>query len=59
MEKLRISRPIPGIAVSGFIQPEDMERSKEAGFFEHLAKPLDLGRLRMVMQQAVSMKLAS
>ena len=29
------------IAVSGYGQPEDLRRSKEAGFDHHLVKPVD------------------
>jgi signal transduction histidine kinase/ActR/RegA family two-component response regulator len=54
MEKLQMIRPMPGIAVSGFIQPEDAERSKEAGFCDHLGKPLDLSRLRAAIEQATN-----
>ena len=33
------------IAVSGYGQPEDLRRSKEAGFDQHLVKPVDYGAL--------------
>ena len=36
---------LPGIALSGYGQEEDVRRSKEAGFAEHLTKPVDLQRL--------------
>ena len=29
------------IAVSGYGQPEDLRRSREAGFDQHLVKPID------------------
>jgi CheY-like chemotaxis protein len=34
------------IAVSGYGQPEDLRRSKEAGFDHHLVKPIDYEILR-------------
>lgn len=34
------------IALSGFGQPDDLERSKQAGFLAHLTKPIELARLR-------------
>lgn len=34
-------RDVVIIAISGYGQPEDMRRSKEAGFDQHLVKPLD------------------
>ncbi|HET7754820.1 MAG TPA: ATP-binding protein [Anaeromyxobacteraceae bacterium] len=36
---------VPLIALSGYAQPDDIERSKEAGFDLHLAKPPDLDAL--------------
>ncbi len=33
-------RSIPAIALSGYGTPADVERSKAAGFAEHLTKPL-------------------
>ena len=33
------------IAVSGYGQPEDLRRSKEAGFDHHLVKPVDYSTL--------------
>lgn len=33
------------IAVSGYTQPEDRERSKRAGFAHHLGKPVDVATL--------------
>ncbi|MEI8197780.1 MAG: ATP-binding protein, partial [Phycisphaerae bacterium] len=44
---------IPAVAVSGFGGQADIERSRNAGFSEHLVKPIDLGvlarRLRELM----------
>ncbi len=36
---------IPGIAMSGFGMEEDLRRSREAGFSEHLVKPIDVAQL--------------
>ncbi|HYN41158.1 MAG TPA: response regulator, partial [Thermoanaerobaculia bacterium] len=33
------------VALSGWVQPEDLVRSREAGFDHHLAKPVDVGTL--------------
>jgi len=33
------------IALSGYAQPEDQERARNAGFETHIAKPPDLGAL--------------
>ncbi|MGC4118005.1 MAG: PAS domain-containing protein [Myxococcales bacterium] len=40
------------VALSGYAQPEDLERSRAAGFFRHLAKPPDLGLLERTLQEA-------
>jgi CheY-like chemotaxis protein len=41
MRRAREIRPISGIAMSGFGMEEDIARSREAGFAEHLVKPVD------------------
>ena len=40
MRWIRAARPIAGIAVSGFGAEEDLRMSREAGFAEHLTKPI-------------------
>ena len=37
------------IAVSGYGQARDRERSREAGFDAHLTKPVDIARLRQLV----------
>jgi CheY-like chemotaxis protein len=37
------------VALSGYVQPEDRERSREAGFDAHLPKPLDLAALNAAL----------
>jgi CheY-like chemotaxis protein len=38
------------IAVTGYGQPADQERSKAAGFAYHLVKPIDPGELRQILR---------
>ncbi|MDB6138566.1 MAG: domain S-box, partial [Verrucomicrobiaceae bacterium] len=38
-------KDIQGVAVSGFGMDEDIARSKQAGFTEHLTKPIDFSML--------------
>jgi len=45
MRRLRESQFVRGIAMSGFGTQDDVRRSKEAGYDEHLVKPVDVGRL--------------
>jgi CheY-like chemotaxis protein len=45
-------RTTPLIALSGYTQAEDIERSREAGFTHHLAKPADWKRLEAIIASA-------
>jgi signal transduction histidine kinase/CheY-like chemotaxis protein len=45
MRAIRARRVVPGIAMSGYGMDEDIRRSREAGFTEHLVKPLDVPQL--------------
>jgi two-component system CheB/CheR fusion protein len=40
------------VALSGYGQPEDLRRSREAGFDAHLVKPVDFARVAQVLAQA-------
>jgi two-component system CheB/CheR fusion protein len=42
MRRAREIRPIRGIAMSGYGMEEDVVKSREAGFAEHLVKPVDV-----------------
>jgi signal transduction histidine kinase/CheY-like chemotaxis protein len=44
---------IPALAVSGFGMEEDLRLSREAGFTEHLVKPVDLNKLRAAIERAI------
>jgi CheY-like chemotaxis protein len=48
------TRPIAGIALSGFGMPEDVERSYAAGFHEHLIKPVDFALLRKALARVAA-----
>jgi PAS domain S-box-containing protein len=45
MRRVRAIRPIPGIAMSGFGMEDDIARSRDAGFSEHLVKPVDVAQV--------------
>lgn len=45
---------LPGIAVSGFGAPEDIELSLEAGFAMHLTKPIESSRLESAIHKVVA-----
>jgi CheY-like chemotaxis protein len=54
MRELGARGPMPGIAVSGFGGEEDRRQSREAGFVDHLIKPVDLNRLEAAIHRATS-----
>jgi CheY-like chemotaxis protein len=49
MRHVAAARLIPSIAVSALSTDEDVERSLAAGFLAHMAKPIDLVSLRMLI----------
>lgn len=52
MRELRESHGLRGIAVSGYGMEEDLRRSREAGFLEHLIKPVDPAKLKAAIARA-------
>ncbi len=44
-------RRLPAIALSAFARTEDRQRAIEAGFDEHLAKPVDPRRLMALVSR--------
>ncbi len=48
---LHAKRPVKAIALSGFGMEGDIQKSKEAGFSEHLTKPVTFRKLQEVIQQ--------
>jgi PAS domain S-box-containing protein len=54
MRELTARRPIRGIALSGFGMEDDIRKSFEAGFREHLIKPVNLQKLQAVIQRVMA-----
>ncbi|RYD85544.1 MAG: PAS domain-containing hybrid sensor histidine kinase/response regulator [Verrucomicrobiaceae bacterium] len=54
MHFLHEFHPVPGIAMSGFGMQEDVKKSREAGFAEHLVKPVDPDCLKKAIEQVVA-----
>lgn len=50
MRTVREKQPMRGIALSGYATQEDVQRSKDAGFDAHLAKPVDPVKLSEVVR---------
>jgi signal transduction histidine kinase/CheY-like chemotaxis protein len=51
---LRASRPIRGIAISGFGMDSDIGKSLDAGFSEHLVKPVKLEKLEAAIARVMA-----
>ena len=47
-----VSAPLRLVALTGYGQPEDRRRALEAGFDDHLVKPLDPEKLRQLLGEA-------
>jgi signal transduction histidine kinase/ActR/RegA family two-component response regulator len=54
MTQLQAISKMPGIAISGFGNNGDIERSLQAGFCEHLIKPVKLEKLEAAMERAIA-----
>lgn len=54
LRKIRIRRNVPALALSGFGMDEDIDRSREAGFSDHLTKPVSIDRLQAAISQLES-----
>ena len=54
MRQLRSHADLPGIALSGYGMEDDVERSRDAGFVEHVLKPANIDVLQKVIQRVVS-----
>jgi hypothetical protein len=54
MRELSAGGRIPGIAVSGFGAEGDRRNSHEAGFVEHLTKPIDMTSLGAAIKRATA-----
>ena len=53
MRHLAATHGVKGIALSGFGQDDDLERSREAGFATHLTKPVNIQMLKQVIRTLV------
>lgn len=51
MRQIRRRFDVRGIALSGYGMEDDLRRSEEAGFAEHLIKPIDVTRLQAAIRR--------
>src|SRR6266480_2629161 len=54
MREVRRNKRLPGIALSGFGSEQDVNQAREAGFAEHLTKPINFERLEKTIQSLLS-----
>ncbi len=54
MNTLRERGGPPGIALSGYGMESDIDKTREAGFSEHLIKPVAIDRLEEAMRRLLS-----
>jgi CheY-like chemotaxis protein len=52
IQRLQSTRPLIGIALTGFGMEDDIRKGREAGFRHHLVKPIDLNKLDFLIQQS-------
>jgi CheY-like chemotaxis protein len=53
MRQLRDGHSIPGIALSGYGMEEDVQKCYEAGFVEHLVKPVQVAKLLRALDRVL------
>lgn len=51
VRRIRRMRNVPALALSGFGMDEDLQRSLDAGFSDHLTKPVSLDRLQSAIAE--------
>jgi len=54
MREVRLNKDLPGIALSGFGSEQDVTQARDAGFAEHLTKPINFERLEKTIQSLLS-----
>jgi signal transduction histidine kinase/ActR/RegA family two-component response regulator len=56
MSELRHSKGLPGIALSGYGMEADVTKAHDAGFAEHLTKPINVDRLEEAIRRLLESK---
>src|SRR6516165_3016104 len=54
MREVGLNKRLPGIALSGFGTEQDVDQAREAGFAEHLTKPINFERLEKTIESLLS-----
>jgi CheY-like chemotaxis protein len=53
MEQIRKTHAMRGIALSGYGMDEDIRRGRDAGFSDHLVKPVDVEQLLQAVHRVL------
>jgi CheY-like chemotaxis protein len=53
MRQVRAKYGTKGICMTGYGMDDDIRKSREAGFIDHIVKPVDAQRLRDVVAQVI------
>lgn len=56
MRELRASKGLRGIALSGFGMEHDVSKARDAGFAEHLTKPINFERLEEAIRSLIELE---
>src|SRR3989440_6506136 len=51
MKRIQQECPIPGVALTGYGMHDDLQKSTEAGFADHILKPIDAHQLEAVLSR--------
>ncbi len=51
MKRIQQECPIPGVALTGYGMRDDLQKSIEAGFADHILKPIDAHQLEAVLSR--------
>jgi len=54
MREIRAHYPMKGIAMSGYGMDEDLHKSREAGFSDHIVKPANVAQLERTIHRVVN-----
>jgi CheY-like chemotaxis protein len=56
MRQLKSRFGLRGVALTGYGMEDDMRNSREAGFLDHVVKPIDIAQLEAVIQRVVAVE---
>jgi CheY-like chemotaxis protein len=54
MQRIRDRYGLKGIALSGYGMEDDLRKSREAGFVEHVTKPVNMGQLQILIDRVAN-----